>query len=162
MSLLDARQRPLRDLRISVTDRCNFRCTYCMPKELFGPDHAFLQRTELLSYEEITRLARIFVAHGVEKIRLTGGEPLVRRDLHTLIAQLHSERGTLRLERHAAIARSMARSVAARSEEAPAQEHLRDLVDRLFACEVPYWTPDGKPTLITFGLDELAQRFDRG
>lgn len=82
--------------------------------------------------------------------------------LDTLIAQLHSERGTLKLERHAAIARCMARSVAARSDDAPAQEHLRDLVDRLFACEVPYWTPGGKPTLITFGLDELAQRFERG
>ena len=88
MQLLDTMQRPLRDLRISVTDRCNFRCTYCMPREVFGPGYQFLNRTEILSYEEITRLARIFVAHGVEKIRLTGGEPLVRRDLHTLIAQL--------------------------------------------------------------------------
>jgi cyclic pyranopterin phosphate synthase len=88
MALFDARQRPLRDLRISVTDRCNFRCTYCMPREVFGPGYQFLNRTELLSYEEIARLARIFVAHGVEKIRITGGEPLVRRDLHTLIAQL--------------------------------------------------------------------------
>lgn len=87
-TLYDARQRPLRDLRISVTDRCNFRCTYCMPKEVFGPGFAFLQRDELLTYEEITRLARLFVAHGVEKIRLTGGEPLVRRGLHELIAQL--------------------------------------------------------------------------
>ena len=90
MPIFDSRQRPLRDLRISVTDRCNFRCTYCMPREIFGPDHAFLQRDELLSYEEIARLARIFVAHGVEKIRLTGGEPLVRRDLHQLVAQLRS------------------------------------------------------------------------
>ena len=88
MALLDAFQRPLRDLRISVTDRCNFRCTYCMPREVFGPGYQFLNRTEILSYEEIARLARIFVAHGVEKIRITGGEPLVRRDLHTLIAQL--------------------------------------------------------------------------
>jgi cyclic pyranopterin phosphate synthase len=89
MVLFDARQRPLRDLRISVTDRCNFRCTYCMPREVFGPGYQFLNRTEILSYEEIARLARIFVAHGVEKLRITGGEPLVRRDLHTLIAQLH-------------------------------------------------------------------------
>ena len=88
MTLFDAFQRPLRDLRISVTDRCNFRCTYCMPKEVFGPDYAFLQRDAILSYEEITRLARIFIVHGVEKIRLTGGEPLVRRDLHLLVAQL--------------------------------------------------------------------------
>ena len=88
MQLLDTMQRPLRDLRISVTDRCNFRCTYCMPREIFGPGYQFLHRTELLSYEEITRLSRIFVAHGVEKIRLTGGEPLVRRDLASLIAKL--------------------------------------------------------------------------
>ncbi|MEO9254331.1 MAG: GTP 3',8-cyclase MoaA [Tepidiformaceae bacterium] len=88
MTLFDALDRPLRDLRISVTDRCNFRCTYCMPKEVFGPDHQFLQREELLSYEEIARLARLFVANGVEKIRLTGGEPLVRRNLDELIRML--------------------------------------------------------------------------
>ncbi len=86
--LLDARRRPLRDLRISITDRCNFRCTYCMPREVFGPAFVFLDRKELLSFEEITRLARLFVAQGVEKIRLTGGEPLVRRDIERLIAQL--------------------------------------------------------------------------
>ncbi|HMS60148.1 MAG TPA: radical SAM protein, partial [Tepidiformaceae bacterium] len=97
MTLFDARQRPLRDLRISVTDRCNFRCTYCMPKEIFGPDHAFLQRDELLSYEEITRLARIFVSQGIEKIRLTGGDPLVRRDLPALIEQLRNIPGLLDL-----------------------------------------------------------------
>ena len=85
---LDRLGRPLRDLRISVTDRCNFRCVYCMPKEVFGRDHAFLERRELLSFEEIERLARVFVAHGVEKIRITGGEPLVRRDLERLIEQL--------------------------------------------------------------------------
>jgi cyclic pyranopterin phosphate synthase len=90
MTLLDALDRPLRDLRISVTDRCNFRCTYCMPKEVFGPDHQFLQRDELLSYEEIARLARLFVANGVEKLRLTGGEPLVRRNLDQLIGMLAS------------------------------------------------------------------------
>jgi len=88
MTLVDAFDRPLRDLRISVTDRCNFRCTYCMPREVFGPDYAFLQREEILTYEEIARLARIFVAQGVEKIRLTGGEPLVRRHLHELVAML--------------------------------------------------------------------------
>src|SRR4029079_7250065 len=86
--VLDAFGRPLRDLRISVTDRCNFRCTYCMPKEVFGHDYIFLSRSEILSFEEIARLARIFVANGVEKIRLTGGEPLLRRDIEKLIAML--------------------------------------------------------------------------
>jgi GTP 3',8-cyclase len=85
---LDTLGRPLRDLRISVTDRCNFRCVYCMPAEVFGRDYRFLDRKELLTFEEITRLARTFVAHGVEKIRITGGEPLVRRELERLIAQL--------------------------------------------------------------------------
>ncbi len=88
MTLTDTLNRPLRDLRISVTDRCNFRCVYCMPKEIFGPDHQFLERSQILTFEEITRLARIFVQHGVRKIRLTGGEPLVRKDLHLLIAML--------------------------------------------------------------------------
>ena len=88
MSTHDSFGRPLRDLRISVTDRCNFRCVYCMPKEVFGRDYAFMPRDELLTFEEIERLARIFVAHGVEKIRLTGGEPLVRRDLEVLVAEL--------------------------------------------------------------------------
>ena len=86
--LTDTLHRPLRDLRISVTDRCNFRCTYCMPKEIFGPDYQFLQRDQILTFEEVTRLARLFVTHGTQKIRLTGGEPLVRRDLHRLIAML--------------------------------------------------------------------------
>ena len=85
---LDSRSRPLRDLRISVTDRCNFRCTYCMPKEIFGRDYAFLPRAELLTFEEITRLARAFASEGVSKIRLTGGEPLLRRDLEQLVAML--------------------------------------------------------------------------
>jgi cyclic pyranopterin phosphate synthase len=88
MSLVDTLGRPIRDLRISVTDRCNFRCVYCMPKEVFGRDYQFLERRELLSFEEIERLARAFVRHGVEKIRLTGGEPLVRRDLERLVAKL--------------------------------------------------------------------------
>ncbi len=78
----------VRSLRVSVTDRCNFRCVYCMPKEVFGRDYHFLDRRELLSFEEIERLARAFVAHGVEKIRITGGEPLVRRDLERLIDKL--------------------------------------------------------------------------
>jgi cyclic pyranopterin phosphate synthase len=90
VTLADSFARPLRDLRISVTDRCNFRCIYCMPREVFGPDYAFLPRAQLLSYEEIYRLARICVDHGVEKIRLTGGEPLVRRDLEQLVAMLAS------------------------------------------------------------------------
>ncbi|WP_407342679.1 GTP 3',8-cyclase MoaA [Pengzhenrongella phosphoraccumulans] len=90
--LEDTRGRALRDLRISVTDRCNFRCTYCMPKEAFGRDHAFLPRAELLTFEEITRLARIAAAHGVAKIRLTGGEPLLRKDLHVLVADLSALR----------------------------------------------------------------------
>ena len=84
----DTLQRPLRDLRISVTDRCNFRCVYCMPKEVFGRDYAFLKREKLLSFEEIARLARIFASLGVEKIRVTGGEPLLRRELERLIAML--------------------------------------------------------------------------
>src|ERR1700712_1166020 len=86
--LLDSLHRPLRDLRISITDRCNFRCTYCMPKEIFGREFQFLPSSYLLSFEEITRLARIAVALGVEKIRITGGEPLVRRDVETLIGML--------------------------------------------------------------------------
>jgi cyclic pyranopterin phosphate synthase len=88
LTVTDKFNRPLRDLRISVTDRCNFRCTYCMPKEVFGRDFQFLPSTDLLTFEEITRLTRIFIAHGVEKIRITGGEPLVRRDLERLIEML--------------------------------------------------------------------------
>jgi len=88
VSITDTFGRPLRDLRISVTDRCNFRCVYCMPKEVFGRDYPFLKRAELLSFEEIYRLSRIFVAHGIRKIRLTGGEPLVRRDLEQLVEML--------------------------------------------------------------------------
>ncbi len=86
--LADALGRPLRDLRISVTDRCNFRCSYCMPKETFDRDYVFLPQASLLSFEEITRLARIFVAHGVQKIRLTGGEPLLRKGLEALVGML--------------------------------------------------------------------------
>lgn len=87
-NLADTRQRHLRDLRISVTDRCNFRCTYCMPKSVFDQDYAFLPHSELLSFEEITRIARIAVSLGVEKIRLTGGEPLLRKGIEQLIAML--------------------------------------------------------------------------
>ncbi len=86
--LSDALGRPLRDLRISVTDRCNFRCNYCMPKEVFDKNYAYLPHSSLLSFEEITRVARLFVAHGVQKIRLTGGEPLLRKNLEVLIEQL--------------------------------------------------------------------------
>jgi cyclic pyranopterin phosphate synthase len=88
--LLDTRQRQMRDLRISVTDRCNFRCTYCMPAEIFGPDYQFLPRNQLLSFEEIERLARVFVKHGVNKLRLTGGEPLMRKGIESLIESLAS------------------------------------------------------------------------
>src|ERR671918_1134671 len=88
LPVLDTLGRPIRDLRISVTDRCNFRCVYCMPKEVFGRDYQFLERAELLTFEEIERVARIFVELGVNKIRLTGGEPLVRRDIERLIAML--------------------------------------------------------------------------
>ena len=88
VTTLDTLQRPLRDLRISVTDRCNFRCTYCMPKEIFGHGYDFLPREDVLTFEEIARLARIFVGLGVEKLRLTGGEPLLRRQLHLLVAML--------------------------------------------------------------------------
>jgi cyclic pyranopterin phosphate synthase len=90
--LSDRLGRPLRDLRISVTDRCNFRCSYCMPKEVFDRDHRFLPQSDLLSFEEITRIARLFVAHGVTKLRLTGGEPLLRKGLEALIAQLSALR----------------------------------------------------------------------
>ncbi|MDK9712659.1 MAG: GTP 3',8-cyclase MoaA [Sulfuritalea sp.] len=86
--LVDRRGRRVRDLRISVTDRCNFRCVYCMPKEVFGDDYAFLPRQQLLSFEEIVRVAKIFVDQGVEKIRITGGEPLLRRHIENLIGQL--------------------------------------------------------------------------
>jgi GTP 3',8-cyclase len=86
--LTDQLNRPLRDLRISVTDRCNFRCVYCMPKDIFGAGYPFLPTTEILTFEEIARLARVFVANGVEKFRLTGGEPLVRRNIEQLVHML--------------------------------------------------------------------------
>jgi cyclic pyranopterin phosphate synthase len=86
--LADSLGRPLHDLRISVTDRCNFRCNYCMPKEIFDKSYPYLPHSDLLSFEEITRVARLFVAHGVSKIRLTGGEPLLRKKLEVLVEQL--------------------------------------------------------------------------
>ncbi|MEO5986422.1 MAG: GTP 3',8-cyclase MoaA [Candidatus Limnocylindria bacterium] len=88
LTLLDTIGRPMRDLRVSVTDRCNFRCVYCMPKEVFGRDHAFLPRAEILDFEEITRVVRAAVGLGVRKVRLTGGEPLVRRNLELLVEML--------------------------------------------------------------------------
>lgn len=94
--LSDSLGRPLRDLRISVTDRCNFRCSYCMPKEVFNKDYPYLPQGALLSFEEITRVAKAFVGHGVQKIRLTGGEPLLRKNLEILVeqlAQLHTRDG---------------------------------------------------------------------
>jgi cyclic pyranopterin phosphate synthase len=90
--LKDTLHRPLRDLRISVTDRCNFRCSYCMPKEVFNKDYPYLPHASLLNFEEITRIARQFVAHGVQKIRLTGGEPLLRKNIEILIEQLSALR----------------------------------------------------------------------
>ncbi|MFQ5472588.1 MAG: GTP 3',8-cyclase MoaA [Dehalococcoidia bacterium] len=89
----DRMDRPLRDLRISVTDRCNFRCSYCMPKSVFGRDYEFLHRDQILTFEEVTRLARIFAAHGVKKLRLTGGEPTLRKDLPLLIEMLRGVEG---------------------------------------------------------------------
>jgi cyclic pyranopterin phosphate synthase len=86
--MLDRLKRPLRDLRISVTDRCNLRCPYCMPREVFGPDFQFLERDELLSFKEITTVVRVAAAHGVTKVRLTGGEPLLRRELDRLVEML--------------------------------------------------------------------------
>ncbi|MDR4983825.1 GTP 3',8-cyclase MoaA [Bacillus cereus] len=86
---LDKLQRPLKDLRISVTDRCNFRCRYCMPEEIFGPEYSFLSNDKILSFDEIERITRIFVSLGVRKLRITGGEPLLRRGLTQLIERLH-------------------------------------------------------------------------
>jgi cyclic pyranopterin phosphate synthase len=88
MKITDTLKRPLRDLRISVTDRCNFRCVYCMPKEIFGSEYPYLPHNEVLTFEEIARLVRIFTTFGVKKVRLTGGEPLVRKDLPLLVGML--------------------------------------------------------------------------
>ena len=88
MTLSDTRGRLLKDLRISITDRCNFRCRYCMPKEIFNREYEFLQREQLLSFEEIVRVTRIFKQLGAEKVRITGGEPLLRRGVEELVAEL--------------------------------------------------------------------------
>jgi len=112
VELLDTLARPLRDLRISVTDRCNFRCTYCMPKSVFGADYRFLDRKELLSFEEIERVARIAVGLGVEKLRITGGEPLVRRELERLIAGLAPLGVELTLTTNASLLARKAQSLA--------------------------------------------------
>jgi GTP 3',8-cyclase len=112
--LLDTLGRPLRDLRISVTDRCNFRCVYCMPKEVFGPDHPFLERSEILSFEEIARVSRVFAGLGVRKIRLTGGEPTLRRDLPDLVAMLAAIPGlAITLTTNGSALDSLARPLAA-------------------------------------------------
>ncbi|MTH51927.1 GTP 3',8-cyclase MoaA [Bacillus mangrovi] len=92
-SLTDSLQRPLRDLRLSVTDRCNFRCTYCMPEEVFGPDFKFLPKDSILTFEEMERLTRLFARLGVEKVRITGGEPLLRRELPKLIEKIAAIEG---------------------------------------------------------------------
>lgn len=118
MQPLDRLGRPLHDLRISVTDRCNFRCTYCMPREVFGADYAFLPKDQVLTFEEIERVARAFVRLGVEKVRITGGEPLVRRDLPDLVAMLAALRTPddrpldLTLTTNGSALRALARSLA--------------------------------------------------
>jgi cyclic pyranopterin phosphate synthase len=109
--LIDRRDRRVRDLRISVTDRCNFRCVYCMPKAVFGHDHDFLPRSNLLSFEEIVRIARIFVDHGVEKIRITGGEPLLRRHIENLVEELARLPVELTLTTNGSLLRQKARAL---------------------------------------------------
>ena len=109
--LADQLGRPIRDLRISVTDRCNFRCTYCMPKSVFDKDYLFLPRAELLSFEEIIRLAKIFVGCGVEKIRLTGGEPLLRKNIEKLIAELARLPVEITLTTNASLLKKKARAL---------------------------------------------------
>jgi GTP 3',8-cyclase len=112
--LADTLHRPLRDLRISITDRCNFRCVYCMPKEVYGRDYAFLPRRDLLTFEEITRLARIAAGLGVEKVRLTGGEPLIRRDVERLVELLAATPGLdLTLTTNGAVLAQKAEALAA-------------------------------------------------
>jgi cyclic pyranopterin phosphate synthase len=112
--VVDSLSRPLHDLRISVTDRCNFRCVYCMPKEVFGRDHVFLPRAEILDFEEIERVVRASVALGVRKVRLTGGEPLVRRGLEDLVARLAAveEIEDLTLTTNASLLATKARALA--------------------------------------------------
>jgi len=112
---VDSLGRPLRDLRVSVTDRCNFRCTYCMPKGVFGRDFRFLPASALLTFEEIERLVRIFAAHGVRKVRITGGEPLVRRDIERLVAMLRHVPGVddLTMTTNGSLLSAKARALAA-------------------------------------------------
>jgi len=131
--LRDRLHRPLLDLRISVTDRCNFRCIYCMPKELFNDEHCYVPHSELLSFEEITRLARIFVRRGTRKIRLTGGEPLLRRDLETLVRML-AALGT-ELNAPLDLALTTNGSILARKAGALAQAGLRRITVSLDALE---------------------------
>ena len=109
---LDRLGRPLRDLRISVTDRCNFRCVYCMPKSVFGAEYRFLERKELLTFEEIARLAQVAVGLGVEKLRLTGGEPLVRKDVERLIELLAPLGAELTLTTNASLLAAKAQALA--------------------------------------------------
>jgi cyclic pyranopterin phosphate synthase len=109
---LDARRRPLRDLRISVTDRCNFRCSYCMPKSVFGPGFRFLPHAEILSFEEIERVASVFVSLGVRKLRITGGEPLLRRDLPELVRMLRRDGVDLALTTNGSLLGGQARALA--------------------------------------------------
>ncbi len=112
MELVDQFKRPVRDLRISVTDRCNFRCSYCMPKSVFGRDYAFLPREQLLTFEEIDRLAGVFTRAGVTKIRLTGGEPLLRRNIEELVALLARDEGVdLTLTTNAALLAARAQAL---------------------------------------------------
>jgi cyclic pyranopterin phosphate synthase len=111
-ALADTRGRPLRDLRISVTDRCNFRCVYCMPREVFDANHRFLPHSAILTFEEIARLAGVFVGLGVKKIRLTGGEPLVRKDLHKLVSLLNQLPAELTLTTNGSLLAKQARALA--------------------------------------------------
>lgn len=113
MVLADTMGRPLRDLRISVIDRCNFRCSYCMPREVFGTDYQYLPRSEILSFEEIDRLVSLLVPLGIEKIRLTGGEPLLRRDFPTLVAMLAKHGVELALTTNGALLAGMAEELVA-------------------------------------------------
>src|SRR5215210_7766003 len=110
---LDRLGRPLHDLRISVTDRCNFRCVYCMPKSVFGSDYRFLDRRELLTFEEIAQVAGAAIGLGVEKLRLTGGEPLVRKDVERLIALLAPLGAELTLTTNASLLAAKAEALAA-------------------------------------------------
>ena len=133
-TLLDAFQRPLRDLRISVTDRCNFRCVYCMPKEIYGRGYQFLPKSDLLTFEELGRLSRVFADLGVTKIRLTGGEPLMRRGLEVLVADLATIRGLdLTLTTNGALLAQKAAALAA-AGLTRVTVSLDALEDEVFTC----------------------------